>query len=98
VPSTTASARLMVNPLTFWTKSHSILRPLTFEQPMSFQRKSAFTHPPRPPLPRADAARIIQQPVLRFLGRQPGELGVQFVLGQEERLLPVQHGRVALRP
>src|SRR6266540_3405293 len=50
-------------------------------QPMPLQAESPLGQPSRPPLARADAARIIQQSVLFFLDRNPGELAVQWVGG-----------------
>ena len=51
-----------------------------------------------PPGAGANAARVVEQAVPLFLPRQPGEAGVQRVVGDEEGFLAVQHRRVGGGP
>jgi hypothetical protein len=62
---------------------------LYLHQPVPLQREPSLAQPPCPAFPRADAARVIQQAVLLFLGGQPGEFAVQRVRGRQEGFLPL---------
>src|SRR5262245_31905558 len=65
-------------------------QPLPLYQPIPFQAEPALAQPSRPSRARADPARLVQQAVPFFLGGQPGELGVERVLGLQEIFLAVQ--------
>src|SRR4051794_31473735 len=50
-------------------------------QPVPAKRESPFLQPPLPSLPRADGRGLNEQSVLLLLLRQPGELGMERVVG-----------------
>src|SRR5262245_24093053 len=61
---------------------------------MPFQAEAAFFQSSGPSLPRSYPARVIQQPVLFLLDRQPDELRVQGMLRDQEGILAVENGWV----
>jgi hypothetical protein len=64
--------------------------PASPHQAMSLQVKPLLGQSSPPAFPCADPAGISEQPVLFFLGRQPGEFRVEGMLGVQEQFLPVQ--------
>ena len=65
---------------------------------MPAKRKPPFLQPALPSFRGSDRRRVIEQPVLFLLLGQPGEPGMERVVGWQERLLAMEDGRVrALR-
>ncbi len=60
---------------------------------MSAQRKPGSVEPGLPAVACADRRRVIEQTLLLFLSRQPGESGMKRMVGRQECLCAVQDGR-----
>jgi hypothetical protein len=61
---------------------------------MSFELEPALCQSLLPRVTRSERSRLLQQPMLFLLLGQPRELGVQSVVRVQERLLPVENGRI----
>jgi hypothetical protein len=68
--------------------------PLLSNQPMPADRESLFVEATLPSLPGSDRRGVIEQPVLLLLLGEPGEPGMERVVGRQERLLAMEDGRV----
>jgi len=58
------------------------------------QAKPGGAQPRLPAFPRTDRRRVIEQPVILFLCREPRESAMKRMVGRQECLLAVQDGRV----
>jgi hypothetical protein len=61
---------------------------------MPADRESLFVETTLPSLPGPDRGGLIEQAVLLLLLGEPGEAGMERVVGWQERLLPMQDGWV----
>jgi hypothetical protein len=57
---------------------------------MSSQHKAGRVQPGLPAIPRPDRRRVVEQTVFFLLLGQPGELGVEGMIGRQERLLAIE--------
>ncbi len=61
---------------------------------MPAKGKAHLAQPGLPTIPRSNRRRVVQQAVLLFLSRQPGELAVQGMIGRQKHLLAMQDRRI----
>jgi hypothetical protein len=61
---------------------------------MPADRESLFKQPTLPSFPRPDRGRVIEQPVPFLLPGEPGEPGMERVVGWQEGFLAMEDGRV----
>jgi hypothetical protein len=61
---------------------------------MAAEHKARRVQPGLPPVFRSDHRRVVEQTVFFLLLAQPGEFGVEGMIGRQERLLTVQNRRI----
>ena len=90
-------ARIGLSSVRFVVRLSGRIRGPAPHQPMPAEGIAPLPQPLGPAGPRADRRGGVQQPGPLLLARQPLELHPPRVVGQEERLLAVQHRRVRAR-